>query len=55
MVEILKGAVYVFEKDSSGAWSQTLIISDNGGGTGKLDINLGVFEQLWRQCIVFRQ
>ena len=40
----LKGAVYVFEKDSSGAWSQTLIISDNGGGTGKLDINLGVFE-----------
>ena len=40
----LKGAVYVFEKDSSGVWSQTLIISDNGGGTGKLDINLGVFE-----------
>ena len=40
----LKGAVYVFEKDSSGVWSQTLIISDNGGGTGKLDINLGVFD-----------
>ena len=35
-----RGAVYIFEKDSNGEWSQTLKISDNGGGTGKLDINL---------------
>ena len=35
-----KGAVYVFEKDSSGVWSQTLKISDNGGGTRLIDVNL---------------
>ena len=39
------GAVYIFEKDSSGVWSQTLKISDNGGGAGKLDINLESAEQ----------
>ena len=37
-----RGAVYIFEKDSSGVWSQTLKISDNGGdgSNGKLDIDL---------------
>ena len=35
-----RGSVYIFEKDSSGVWSQTLKISDNGGGTGLLDIDL---------------
>ena len=35
-----KGAVYIFEKDSSGVWSKTLKISDNGGGAGLLDIDL---------------
>ena len=39
-----KGAVYIFEKDSNGDWSQTLKISDNGGGTGKLDVNLDTFD-----------
>ena len=34
-----RGAVYLFEK-SSGVWSKTLKISDNGGGDGKLDVNL---------------
>ena len=37
-----RGAVYIFEKDLSGAWSQTLKISDNGGGSGLLDVDLGL-------------
>ena len=34
------GAVYLFEKSAGGTWSQTLKISDNDGGTGKLDVSL---------------
>ena len=40
-----KGAVYIFEKDSNGEWSQTLKISDNGDGAGKLDINLNTADE----------
>ena len=34
--------MYIFEKDSSGVWYQTLKISDNGGdgSNGKLGIDL---------------
>ena len=35
-----RGAVYIFEKGSSGEWSQTLKISDNDGNDGELEINL---------------
>ena len=35
-----KGAVYIFEKDSSGVWSKTLKISNNGGGAGLYDLYL---------------
>ena len=35
-----RGAVYVFEKDSSGVWTKALKISDNGVGTGLLDVSL---------------
>ena len=34
-----QGAVYLFEK-RSGVWSQTLKISENGGGTGKVSVTL---------------
>ena len=39
-----RGAVYIFEKDSNGEWSKTLKISDNGGGTGLLDVNLNDYD-----------
>ena len=45
-----KGAVYIFEKDSSGNWEKTLKISDNGGGAGKLDINLDNNDFLENLC-----
>ena len=35
----LRGAVYIFEK-TNGVWSKTLKISDNGGGGGKLNVDL---------------
>ena len=37
-----KGAVYLFEKQASGKWSQTLKISDNAGTAGLLDVDLEV-------------
>ena len=43
-----KGAVYIFEKDSSGVWSRTLQIADNGGGAGKLDVNLEKYDNFGR-------
>ena len=36
-----RGAVYLFTKDTNGIWTQTLKISDNGGGDGKLNVDLG--------------
>ena len=45
---ISKGAVYIFEKDSSGVWSRTLQIADNGGGAGKLDVNLEKYDNFGR-------
>ena len=45
---IRKGAVYIFEKDSSGVWSRTLQIADNGGGAGKLDVNLEKYDNFGR-------
>ena len=39
MVALIKGAVYLFTKES-GIWTQTLKISDNGGGDGELDVDL---------------
>ena len=35
-----KGAVYLFAKISGSSWQETIKISDNGGGAGKLDVNL---------------
>ena len=35
-----RGAIYLFQKTNS-AWTKTLKISDNGGGSELLDINLG--------------
>ncbi len=35
-----KGAVYLFESDAEGVWSQSLKISDNEGGKGLLPISL---------------
>ena len=34
------GSVYLFEKSDEGTWSQTLKISENGGGAGKLNMSL---------------
>ena len=36
------GAVYLFEKQR-GTWSQSLEISENAGGTGKLNLSLGSY------------
>ena len=42
---IYEGAVHIFEKDSNGIWSKTFEISENGGGTGKLDISLDYYDR----------
>ena len=50
-----RGAVYIFEKDSSDVWSQTLKISENGGGTtGLLNIDLNGSYYFGIFCIIFR-
>ena len=48
-----KGAVYIFEKDSSGVWSRTLQISDNGGdgSNGKLGIDLEKYDNTFGRSL----
>ena len=49
-----KGAVYLFEKQQNGTWSQTLKISDNNGGSGELDVPLsgGTFGDSFGKSVV---
>ena len=37
------GGVYIFDRKNS-IWSESLLISDNGGGAGKLDIQLDEYD-----------
>ena len=37
------GGVYIFDRKNS-IWSESLLISDNGGGAGKLDIQLNQYD-----------